>query len=386
MKRILEARFRIVTPMFLGDAAQKASGLRPPSIKGALRFWWRAFYWQECLQQAGNDIAGGLQLLHERETELFGGVSGGSGARQSLFHLRAEMDPKSQPEPVGRPFPGQAYLMGQGLYDYKKGVLRDCISPGNGFTVRLRFKKEAGEKHRREVERALWLWGCLGGLGSRARKGFGSVAIVSLPGSDLPIPTDHLQLKETLLTLMPTRSATLPPFTAFSLETRIDYSASDQTATVLLDAVGDQMMRYRSWGQNGMVHGQRAERNFPDDHDNALLAAQGKCPPALPRRIVFGLPHNYYFSSSEPSLKASVQPEQERRQRRASPLFIHIHKFPNGECGAIQSLLPATFLPPGDRVELLAGRRRVCSLPASPEWDVIRAYLDRFRTRKELLP
>ena len=384
MKKNLEARFRIVTPMFLGGAGQRGNGLRPPSIKGALRFWWRAFYWQECLRQAEGDIAGGLRLLHQREIELFGGASGASGTRQSLFHLRAEIDLKSREEKVGRPFPGQAYLLGQGLFDHKKGVVRESIPPGKEFTVRLRFKKHADRKHSKEVARALWLWGCLGGLGSRARRGWGSAAILALPGSDLEIPQTCQDLKETLREWMPDLSNDKPPFTAFSKKIRMDCSAVAGSASELLDTVGTELMMYRSWGRGGQVHGQAAERKFQDDHDNALLAAQGNCPPALPRRLVFGAPHNYFFSSSK--LKLSVQPEQERRQRRASPLHIHIHRFPNGECAAIQTLFPATFLPAGERVELLANRGRVCALPVTPDWQVIHEYLDRFRQRKELLP
>lgn len=38
----ITATFEIVTPMFLGDADQKATSIRPTAIKGALRFWWRA--------------------------------------------------------------------------------------------------------------------------------------------------------------------------------------------------------------------------------------------------------------------------------------------------------------------------------------------------------
>lgn len=34
--KTIEARFRIVTPIFIGDAEQKATAIRPPSIKGAL--------------------------------------------------------------------------------------------------------------------------------------------------------------------------------------------------------------------------------------------------------------------------------------------------------------------------------------------------------------
>jgi CRISPR-associated protein Cmr1 len=52
---VVTARFQIVTPMFLGGAGQKAEGIRPPSVKGALRFWWRALNWGRFRQAPGAD-------------------------------------------------------------------------------------------------------------------------------------------------------------------------------------------------------------------------------------------------------------------------------------------------------------------------------------------
>jgi CRISPR-associated protein Cmr1 len=40
--QMLEAVYKIVTPMFLSGADQEATELRPPTIKGVIRFWWRA--------------------------------------------------------------------------------------------------------------------------------------------------------------------------------------------------------------------------------------------------------------------------------------------------------------------------------------------------------
>ena len=37
-----EFEVEIVTPLFLGGADPNKAELRAPSIKGALRFWWRA--------------------------------------------------------------------------------------------------------------------------------------------------------------------------------------------------------------------------------------------------------------------------------------------------------------------------------------------------------
>ncbi|GAB4407644.1 MAG: hypothetical protein OHK0053_34270 [Microscillaceae bacterium] len=63
-----------ITPMFLSGADGQIPELRPPSIKGALRFWWRA-------------MNGHLDLktLKEQESLIFGGTDGESGGRSKVI-------------------------------------------------------------------------------------------------------------------------------------------------------------------------------------------------------------------------------------------------------------------------------------------------------------
>lgn len=68
---VIEATYRIVTPMFIGDANQQATGITAASIKGALRFWWRALNWGRVREECENDVEA-LKTLHEEEAELFG--------------------------------------------------------------------------------------------------------------------------------------------------------------------------------------------------------------------------------------------------------------------------------------------------------------------------
>ena len=47
----LEVTFRVVTPMFLGGAKPNDfAELRPPSIKSAMRYWYRALDKQEFMK------------------------------------------------------------------------------------------------------------------------------------------------------------------------------------------------------------------------------------------------------------------------------------------------------------------------------------------------
>ena len=92
---------------------------------------------------------------------------------------------------------------------------------------------------------------------------------------------------------------------------------------------------------------------------------------AHPRRIAFGLPHNY-----GPGKEKQVGPYNNRDlDRRASPLFIHIH-----ECGstpvAVLSFLPARFLPEG-KSDILVGKDRISQRPEEELYRPIHEFLDR---------
>ncbi len=148
------------------------------------------------------------------------------------------------------------------------------------------------------------------------------------------------------------------------------------------------MQLYRSWGRNGRVSGYPAERNFPNDHDDVLDVSNNITPQAMPERGVFGLPHNYFFSSQIPSVKVDIAPKEASRNRRASPLLIHIHRFPNGSHCLVQLLLPATFLPEGEKIEFKPKPGRAVDIPFTQtqiNWDTLHQYLDRFSQRERVL-
>lgn len=99
MPETLEATYRIVTPMFIGGADQTpADGIRAPSVKGALRFWWRALNWCR-LRTATSCDESALRMLHDEEARLFG-IAAGSGRDfgQGVFLLRVTRQPKQVAE------------------------------------------------------------------------------------------------------------------------------------------------------------------------------------------------------------------------------------------------------------------------------------------------
>jgi CRISPR-associated protein Cmr1 len=334
----LEANFLITTPMFIGDGRQKADSIRPPSIKGALRFWWRALYWHQFMGQAQSNESMALKALHAAEADLFGSITTDQGAVQSRFSLVITRLEKNQQNTLWRPGKGSGvkYLMGQGV---SSNDPEDFITEGSSFDLILSGKPGAtGPTSTQwvELEQTLLLWGLLGGLGSRARKGLGSVSLQSINGGEASMPRNKDEYFAQLKGLLsPSTSLTkLPPFTALSCHIHLGCCDEGSSPMKLIETVGLTMQRYRSVDE-GVNPGNRS---------------------------VFGLPHKDFVATGQ------------HPPRRASPLFSHIHQLPNGDCLAMQLLMPAQFLPPETRVD-----------EGVIDWKVIKRYLDSQFSRENTL-
>lgn len=255
---------------------------------------------------------------------------------------------------------------------------RDCFAEDQRFDLHLRFRAGAEPT----VVSALEALGLLGGLGSRARHGMGSIALesIELNGQErFSAPADTRSYRQAVHRLFgnapdgPNRLAEIseePPFTAFSAHSRIDALALKPTPYEALDAFALELMRYRGWGQsskgNKLPDGARSEKRFRDDHDWFRKRNDGwrdNHPGFHPERVVFGLPHNY-------GKQAQDQVKAVHFERRASPLLLHIHPI-GKEFLAVTSFLPAKFLPPGEQID--AGGTPV---PVAIDWAIITELLD----------
>lgn len=218
------ADFRIVTPMFLGDARGSAPDVRPPSVKGALRFWWRALHWSQHRSECRDD-ASALQSLHAAEARLFGtpantddegDATGGQGAY--LLRVRPGTQPDSGTYGLGKNT-GLAYI-GYGMRSERGD---NALPMNTSFCVRLIEKPRTGlnSDERQGVRDALHAWGLFGGLGARARRAFGSVAIEKLDGD--PLKYDRAMYLEQAYKLLArfAKAEKRPPFSALSSQTHL---------------------------------------------------------------------------------------------------------------------------------------------------------------------
>ena len=366
----IEATYRVVTPLFCAGANQQRAELRLPSFKGVLRFWWRALAWSR--------LDGNLDAIREQEDRLFG--SAGGGRSRLSMHLAVSAEPETGGvdtvlEVAGNVVGEGARYLGYGVMDAfgkRAGrLIRPCLRAPLGFTVRMRGRGLA-EEPLNHLRSALLAVGMLGGMGAKSRKGYGSLAIQSLRVDDVEqwqAPQSVADLRDRIKALRYEAGPSgWPAFTAFCGRTRhvLVRSARNVQAMELLNLVGREMMRYRSWGHNGQVLGRPSERNFKDDHD--LMKSPRRN--THPRRIAFGLPHNY---GKHP--RDQVGPHDRKLDRRASPLLIHVH-----HCGAtpvgVLSFLPARFLPDG-RTAISVGGIRVRPAAEADLYRPVHDFLDR---------
>ena len=173
---------KVITPMFLAGADGQTPELRAPSIKGAMRFWWRAMHGEE-------DPA----KLKKREEEIFGG--GGESAHRSSFSIHVsdgQQDLKIHPDfwkDIGcekrinyidsrdAKYKGIAYMFYSTFMKYEN--LKIPIVDGD-FRIRLMFKNSEKENILDNIIDAFKGVVYLGGIGARSRRGAGSISVTDV--------------------------------------------------------------------------------------------------------------------------------------------------------------------------------------------------------------
>lgn len=172
----LTVTLKTVTPMFLGGADGKTPELRVPSIKGMMRFWWRAINSHLSIEE-----------LRKEEGGLFGSSDEGVGRSKFALMVRRTDEIKVIPY---QPLP---HHTGNESCEYlakapsckkndncSKGFQPSAIAPDKTFECIIRTSGE----YIAQVQDIFKISLILGGLGRRSRRGFGSIKIIKVNGSD----------------------------------------------------------------------------------------------------------------------------------------------------------------------------------------------------------
>jgi len=195
-RRSFTATLELITPAFLAGADQNAPtdcDLRPATLRGQLRYWWRTMH------------AGYLTVeeLRSLEAALWGSTNGAGAIRVVVeperclraerfdfrdgYSIKPDFKKAHEIEVLPPPPPDQAPLT-QGLFYAAYGMndggkQRHFLPPGATWKLRVIAKscrldrvEISPENVLAQAQSALALLCRYGGVGSKARKGFGSLA------------------------------------------------------------------------------------------------------------------------------------------------------------------------------------------------------------------
>lgn len=170
----------IITPLFLSGANGKAPELRASSIKGAMRYWWRACHGHLS-----------LEALRKQETEIFGGAgaSENDGRRSRLLIRIPNLSNLQQTEEL--------------LVPHKHFMRGLAFRTGQEFTIRISWVEDFAHDSQilteKQIQALFELTCLLGGFGKRVRRGMGSIQIIGINGQP-HFPTYSLEYIQGLLT------------------------------------------------------------------------------------------------------------------------------------------------------------------------------------------
>jgi CRISPR-associated protein Cmr1 len=181
----LSVRAEVVTPILGGAALLRTVDdvdvIRAATIRGHLRFWWRALN--------GHRFSTPRQL-YARESGLWGRAADEKGGR-SAVELRVEIEQKAGPDPSkirlydskeGPATPG-AYALWPAREEKRENLpVAPRRAPGTRFLLTLL----APSPDIKEVENLVRAWLLFGGYGSRTRRGLGSFRVLDAPKRWLP--------------------------------------------------------------------------------------------------------------------------------------------------------------------------------------------------------
>lgn len=371
------ANLIITTPIFLGGADnQSTAELRPTSIKGALRFWFRAINYGKYQD---------YKKVKKAEDEIFGSTSS-----QSEFFLKLNSDDvkvEDDATKIKRLFaaPEIGYL-GYGLYQdtRRQQSYRPYLIPEQTFTIELLLKPRIEDPLVSEnLIKAIKALGLFGGLGSRNRRGFGSITLDSIFINDkecYTAPNSREELKKAFEDFYSSLelSKNIPEYTAFSKNNRTIILGEFNDYKDALKTVGAAMMYFR--------------RNCSKDTKIVIDALMGIDIRKHPERVVFGLPHNYFIrDKGKVSINSIIGSEE---TRRASPLFIKIISIKedgNTKYTPVITVFPSEFLPKDGKISLNGEREKGLKirpkiLEPNVSFDLINKFMNTFSDRLEVRP
>lgn len=360
-------QYELITPLFGGgtdpgepDPVTPVSG---KGIRGQLRFWWRA-----C--RAGRYMD--LRRMKEDEDLLWGASSTENRPRPSQVQLEIETISEGTNE--------QPYVLKNGRVRQNPdwidlGYAAFPLQPPQGekhtaeslksvrigvsFKLRISYPRDRSK----EVEAALWAWETFGGVGGRTRRGFGAVRLISIGGSDVPLPrADQVesQIRAGLERHVVTENDWPEGVPHLSRDARSDTKTFLQLTGARKGAVAaweDLISKLKSFRQARYTGTQpnrpgrsrwpepdairRLTRQNSERHRTSLSGIN-----SFPR-AAFGLPIIFHFKDENNGDPEQTKLEGPHNSRLASPLILRPLACANEQAVGMALILQGPPAPPG---------------------------------------
>jgi CRISPR-associated protein Cmr1 len=415
----------LLTPAFIGGASSPmgdrmldlAMPLRPGSVRGLLRYWFRAAAAAVLVPAQGRE-QDTVTALRAVEAYIFGDT-GQASAVVVAPPSGGQTKRWQRDQPSRTQWPGLRYL-GYGLFEGARGadalVTPPLLTLGLGVRPRRRMRDGDAEAVRRLLSAALWLWLHLGGIGGRSRRGFGALHLAELPVK-LGWPAEICRAPDTRDALIDRILAGLDWVTQ---EAEFGLAALREKIPELRQhALGGEGRRHReirtidgidrvtaltlaaSSGEHALEQAGQLFRDFrstlrrrdlglsplPDYH-TVKHALQRNTAAREVYRAAFGLPLTFYFRSLN-GARTTFEPGG-GYDRVASPLLFRVHRlYPGGAGRAPTHTVVLVNLAERNGLPLLGQglrQQRVRGAIPAPDNQAITDFIDWALAQSERLP
>ncbi len=315
----LEYELQTVTPLWMGGASFQPE-LRPPSVRGCLRFWLRALL--------GGALGQDIAAVQAAESAVFG-----STARASTVSVRVAGVPQVGPCPASpETYPGVGYMYWS-MFQRK----REAILPDQEFRLRLQSRPlglAPVEVSGRLLDHdgcfqlagaSSWLLLRLGGAGARGFRMGGGLLPVSQPEhwpESLPPLVSQATSVAELARELAEGLGGLRDLTGWSSNSPAGTDSFDtlhprRCQFLLVDRTFPTWWEAVDW--TGQLFQQFRREITADASGVAALLTHGRTTLRTIQRAVFGLPLPFFFKSIFGALtEGGANPREARRRSSAS--------------------------------------------------------------------
>ena len=322
--------YKLITPLFGGSAepnlVDEKGPIRGSTIRGQLRFWWRAM--------RGGQFEGRLSAMKEGEGVIWGTASNMSPIHVSITRWhRGTPFKKTHEEP----------------YNYVTFPLREeggLVQSDITFTLRLTFP----EQYQQDVAAAVWAWETFGGIGARTRRGFGAFQCVRVNDEPVQLISPNqvrAHLQEQLERY--TKGSTAWPLNAPHLSAKVHFrvtSSRNEALAVWRDLISA-LKGFRQYKPTGDPYGANL---WPEANAIRQLLSDTE-PTGVHKfpRAALGLPINFEMRHKRDRYLDKVvlkgKEGKEVRERYASPILLRPFACAGGYVG-LAVLLDGSKPPP----------------------------------------